>query len=361
MFACWAACLAAARLEAFCLLSWNTGGNGAADWSLASPQVQAIGRHLQALDPDAAVLLEIPADKTGLIPEFVSLFLPGYAYATNSGTDGYLRSVVLSRYPIARSRSWLDDAPLAPFGYKGKFTRDLFEAEIAAPGYPDAVHVFAVHLKNGSDPDSTARRAAEARAISNFFATAFLPSHPNGIYLLAGDLNEDFDRHPDSPVKAALANAATGLFLTRPTDAEGRSARTWSTRLPLLVARLDYVLPCGSLYAAIAAGEVFRLPEFDPPPAPLRSGDDVLASDHVPLRFVFRNPDNGPFDVRILRGKELRLEWKALPGYTYQVFRSPDLRSWRVVATFFQQSGRERTWTVPVADRTGFFKIRRIP
>src|SRR5436309_15675445 len=96
---------------------------------------------------------------------------------TNSGTDNFIRSVILSRFPITRSQSWLDGSSLSSFGYSGNFTRDLFEAEITVPNFTQPLHVFTTHLKALSDVDSAAKRAAEASAVSNFFVAGFLTTN----------------------------------------------------------------------------------------------------------------------------------------------------------------------------------------
>ena len=152
---------------------------------------------------------------------FVTAFRPGFYLATNSAADGFIRSVILSRFPIVASRSWLHGSDLTPFGYTASgFTRDLFEAQIAVPSFPQPLHVFTVHLKSGAgSADDANKRAAEAGAVSNFLVSAFLESNSLHPYLLTGDMNEDILRlatgsdTADSNVSPA---AATGLQLTTP-------------------------------------------------------------------------------------------------------------------------------------------------
>jgi hypothetical protein len=84
----------AARLAALSLLTYNVAGNGVADWSTNSPQVQAIGRQMAFLRPDVITFNEISFTNTWQMPSFVAALLPGYFLATNSGTDGFIRSVV---------------------------------------------------------------------------------------------------------------------------------------------------------------------------------------------------------------------------------------------------------------------------
>ena len=132
---------------ALTLMTWNVSGSGAADWSTNAAQVQAIGRQVAALNADIITFNGIPQAKTYEMTNFVSVWLPGYYLATNSGTDNLERSVIASRYPITRSQSWLSRSNLSNFGYSGVFSRDLFEAEVRLPGTAEPLHVFTLHLK----------------------------------------------------------------------------------------------------------------------------------------------------------------------------------------------------------------------
>src|ERR1017187_1337054 len=173
-------CLAAGRaagVPQITLLTYNVSGNGTTNWSTNAPQVQAIGRELIYLNPDIITFQEIPFTNTWQMANWVKAFLPGFFLATNSGTDGYIRSAIASRFPINRSTSWMARSNLTYFGYDGPFTRDLFEAEIAVPGFSQPLHIFTVHLKSAQDANSSAKRAAEAGAVSNFFATVYLPAN----------------------------------------------------------------------------------------------------------------------------------------------------------------------------------------
>jgi endonuclease/exonuclease/phosphatase family metal-dependent hydrolase len=279
-----------ARLTpALSVLNFNAMGNSDGDWTTNNAQVRALGRIVQFLNPDIITFQEIPMTNAGWsqMPAFVDTYLPGYHLATNSGTDGFIRSVIISRHPILRSQSWLDGADLNPFGYtNANFTRDLFEAEIAVPYFDDPVHVFTTHLKSGtSSSDDAARRAAEASAISNFFVNVFLPVHGERAYLLTGDLNEDIDvpaTGSQQPIQR-LVNDATGLRLTRPRNHVTASELTHSIQsVNGLTRRYDYVLPCGLLYTNMASNLVFRTDVLTPLPPNLFSNDSVTASDHPP-------------------------------------------------------------------------------
>ena len=221
---------------AFSYLTYNVHGNGLTNWSTNMWHVQAIGRQMQYLDPDIITFNEIPVTNncTAQMADFVTAFRPGYYLVTNSMDDGFIHSVILSRYPIVASRSWLHGAELAPFGYTNTnpapyFTRDLFEAEISVPGFPQPLHVFTVHLKSGQDADSAAKRAAEAGAVSNFFATVYLPANGQEPYVLSGDMNEDILRPPASDPRSLqrLISAPTGLQH----DDAGQSAHRQRTDL----------------------------------------------------------------------------------------------------------------------------------
>ena len=304
-----------APAAALSVLTYNTHGNMIEDWSTNSLQVRAIGRQMSYLNPDVITFQEIPLTNTYQMTNFVKAFLPGYSLATNSGTDGFIRSVIASRYPITRSTKWLDGANLDPFGFtNSNFTRDLFEAQIAVPGFVQPVHIFTTHLKSGnSSSDDAAKRAAEASAISNFFVTSFLTTNAAHPYLLTGDMNEDINRPStgsQQPIQR-LANSHTGLQLTTPLNPFTASEVTFSIQAASLTKRYDYVLPCGLLFSNILSSQVFRTDLLTPIPSGLQADDDKIASDHLPVMIVFSNPDNAPFSLISFPGpnNSLTLNW----------------------------------------------------
>jgi endonuclease/exonuclease/phosphatase family metal-dependent hydrolase len=351
-------------LSAFSLLTYNVSGNGTTDWSTNAPQVQAIGRQLLYWQPDIVTFQEIPFTNTYQMANWVKAFLPGHSLATNSGTDGFLRSVIASRFPIVRSQKWLDGASLTNFGYDGNFTRDLFEAEIDVPDYADHLHIFTTHLKALSDSASAARRAAEAGAISNFFVAVFLPANGQRPYALTGDLNEDINRPPSTsrqPIER-LVNTNTGLYLTTPVNPINGDDRTISIRATL-DARFDYILPGGLLFSNIATSQVFRTDLLSPTPPSLLPFDDKTASDHLPVLMVFNNPYAAPFRLRSVSLSEgtLSFSWETTPGSHYDVETSTDFRSWTGVATNLGATGPTFTWTTKAAEPMGFFRVHRLP
>lgn len=349
---------------AFSVLTYNTHGNHVEDWTTNSPQVRAIGRQMQYLRPDIITFQEIPFTNTHEMVNFVLAFLPGYQLATNSGTDGFIRSVILSRFPITRSQKWLDGADLAPFGYTAaNFTRDLFEAQIAVPGFPQPLHVFTTHLKAGtSSSDDAARRAAEASAISNFFVTVYLSTNALHPYLLTGDLNEDIAvpaTGSQQPIQR-LTNG-TGLRLTTPLS-QLSGGQTFSIR-STLNRRYDYILPGGLLFSNQVNSQVFRTDLLLDPPAPLLTNDNITASDHLPVLMTFANPYDRPFHLLSIAHSHaaLTLSWQSVPGQPYHLENSTNLLTWTWLLTNLVATNSTTTVTLRPLDGERFFRVHRPP
>jgi endonuclease/exonuclease/phosphatase family metal-dependent hydrolase len=351
---------------AFSLLTYNAHGNGVLNWSTNTAHVQAIGRQLQFLDPDIITFQEIPVTNNGTaqMTNFVAAFRPGFYLATNSTDDGFIRSAILSRFPIAASRSWLHGSSLVPFGYSNStFTRDLFEAEISVPGFPQPLHVFTVHLKSGQDTDSAAKRAAEAGAISNFFVTGCLATNALQPYLLTGDMNEDLMRPPASNPQSIerLTSGPTGLQLTTPFNPITRSELTFSIQdVDGLSHRYDYVLPCGLLFSNAVNSQVFRTDLLNPLPPNLNSNDDRVGSDHLPVLLIFGNPYRGSFRLlSIVRNDpSVVLSWQSVPGQRYQVQGSSNLANWSVLASGLTATGSVFDFTTNTVGPIRFFRVQ---
>ena len=354
---------------AFSCLTYNAHGNGLTNWSTNLWHVQAIGRQMQYLDPDIIVLNEIPVTNncTAQMVDFVTAFRPGYYLVTNSMDDGFIRSVILSRFPIISSTSQLHGSDLAPYGYTNTgFTRDLFEAQISVPNFPQPLHVFAAHLKSAQDADSSAKRAAEAGAVSNFFATVYLATNHLQPYVLCGDLNEDILRPPVSnPLSIQrLIGAPTGLQLTTPLNALTRSERTWSIQdAGGLTVRYDYILPCGLLFSNITSSQVFRTDLLTNPPPPLKTNDNATASDHLPVMMFFGNPYARPFHlISIARTNQaVALTWEAVPGQPYRVDVSSNLSAWSVLASNLLATNANCTFNTNATGDIQFFRVHRGP
>lgn len=353
---------------ALSVLSYNTHGNQIEDWSTNSLQVQAIGRQMSYLNPDVITFQEIPHTNVFQMTNFVKQFLSGYFLATNSGTDGFIRSVIASRFPITRSQKWLDGADLKPFGYTNEapngdnFTRDLFEAEISVPGFLQPVHIFTTHLKASGDLESRSKRAAEASAISNFFVTGFLTTNANRAYVLTGDLNEDIARPTGSEQTIQrLANAATGLQLTTPLNPFNGSELTFSIQAANMTRRYDYILPSGLLFSNIVSSQIFRTDLLNPLPAGVQTNDSKVASDHLPVLMVFGNPYNTQFQITstIWSNQLLTLNWQSTSGRHYRVESSTTLTNWNPASQTIIATGTNSTFTTNTAENFKFWRVNR--
>ncbi|NOS69809.1 MAG: hypothetical protein HOP33_07755 [Verrucomicrobia bacterium] len=356
----------------FSLLDYNTHGNAISDWTTNSLQVRAIGRQVQFLDPDIMTFQEIPMTNSGWahMGEFVAVYRPGFHLATNSGTDGFIRSAIISRYPITRSTSWLDGASLVPFGYSNSpsiFTRDLFEAVVSVPGFPQPLHIFTTHLKSGNSSSADAqRRAAEASAISNYFATGFLTTNSLHPYLLTGDMNEDIlipSTGSQQPIQR-LTNTPTGLHLTTPTNRFTGDSKTFSIQdSGGLSKRYDYILPSGLLYSNIASSQIFRSDLLNPVPPNLNSNDDKVASDHLPVFMVFNNPYDKPFRLlSIARSNaNVALAWQSVPGQPYRVETSTNLAAWTTLASNLVATNFTFNYATNLGEAERYFRIHRVP
>lgn len=349
----------------FSVLTYNTKGFGTTDWSTNAPQVQAIGRQLMYLQPDVVTFQEIPYTNRYQMVNWVVAFLPGYSLATNSATDGLLSSVILSRFPITRSKSWLHSANLDPYGYTtNDFTRDLFEAQIAVPGFAQPLHVFTTHLKAGTSSSQDAvKRAAEASVISNYFVTGFLTTNSARPYLLTGDLNEDL-AHPatgsQQPIQR-LTNG-TGLWLTTPVNPLSGGEQTYSIQ-GTLNRRYDYILPNQLLLSNMLSSQVFRTDLLASPPPPLLASDDETASDHLPVLMTFGNPYDKPFRLLGLTRSNLTvtMTWQSVLGQPYRVESSSNLTHWTVLATNLVATNSTFTYRTNLPDALSYFRVYRVP
>ncbi len=281
----------------FSVLTYNILGNGATGWTLTSPNVQAIGRQLSYLQPDVVGFQEVPEDFRLQMTNFIGTYLPGYFVAVGSSTGGGERSSVASRYPIVRSKSWLVNQDLTSFGYAGDFTRDLFEAQIAMPGFAQPFHCFTTHLKAFADETSATRRGAEARCISNFFVTAYQATNALRPCVLVGDMNEDIyePRTYEQQAVQTMTSTPTGLKVTDPRNPVTNDDDTWSAQNANPSIRFDYVLPNGILFSNLASGQVFRSDKVSPLVPPLLATDSATASDHYPVLLVFNSSYETPF------------------------------------------------------------------
>jgi hypothetical protein len=363
-------------------LTYNVDGNSVTgtdptNWAVTAPQVQAIGRELDYLNPDIIAFNEIPTAYKWQMTNWVNAFMPGFYLATNSIGDGFIQNYIASRWPIIRSQSWLSASNLANFGYtngSSSFTRDLFEAQIAVPGFSQPLHVFDAHLKSTTSggQDDADRRAAEASCVSNFFVKVFLTGtnklHP---YILSGDMNEDILRPETNnyvsgqPIQR-LISPPTGLLLTNPTNpftGAPTNDMTESVRASKLTVRFDYILPNALMYSNIISSQIFRTDKLFPVPPNLNSNDDRIASDHLPVLMVFRNPFANPFKlVSVTRNDPgLTLNWEAVPGQLYAVESSSNLLDWTTFATNLMGTNFSFTFSTNTTGAAQFFRVRKAP
>jgi len=352
------------------ILTYNVKGNGAADWSTNAAQIQAIARQLQYLQPDVITFNEIPNDLRHEMTNFVAAFLPGYQLAISPGNDFFICSAIASRFPITRATSWLDAADLKPFGYTNtatgladNFTRDLFEAEIAVPGFARPLHVFTTHLKattSGEFAESAAKRAAEAAAITNFFATNLFALYPYDPYVLTGDMNAN-DTNELAIQK--LVSPATGLTLTNPRNPVTGSINTFSTTTANPGSRLDYIFSGPLLYSNIKTSQVFRTDRLVPLPPNLNSNDCKVASDHLPVLMEFNNPYDQPFKLLSITrtNPTVTLQWQSVFGQSYRVEASPNLTTWSLLESNLVATGTNFTYSTNLHEPTHFFRVSRAP
>jgi endonuclease/exonuclease/phosphatase family metal-dependent hydrolase len=356
------------------ILQYNVEGNGSTDWSTNATQVQAIGRELTYLNPDIITFNEIPTTNLWQMTNWVTAFLPGYFLATNSFGDGFIQNVIASRFPITRSASHLHNSNLDQYGYtKSNFTRDLFEAQVAVPNWPLPLHVFLAHLKSTDSTtpqDDANKRAAEASAVSNYFAATFLTgtnaTHP---YVLDGDMNEDAffpdaDYVSGHPIQR-LTSAPTGLQMTIPINPVTHTDLTESIQYSLNT-RFDYILPCPLLFSNIAGSEVFRTDLLTNFPPNLNSDDDEIASDHLPVLMVFKNPFDTSFQLLSIArtNQNVTLAWESQNNRSYNIEASTDLFSWLPFATNIVTATTNASFiftTNDVSDPIKFFRIYRAP
>ncbi len=350
------------------VMTYNVKGNGAADWSTNAAQVRAIGRQLRYLDPDIITFNEIPHSQVWEMTNFVSAFLPGYYLATNSVGDGFIRSVIASRYPIVLSQSYLHGSSLAPFGYGGvsKFTRDLFLARVAAPGYAQPLDVYTTHLKatTTSPQDDADKRAAEARAITSFLQAAYARNggDSNGPrpYLLTGDLNEDVFR-PDTRRYTSgepIQTLTNGVDLRLMTPVQPATLQDFTISIQAsLNARFDYILPCGLLFSNVVASQVFRTDRLDSPPPPLLATDSRTASDHLPVLTVFANPYVFSLTGITRSDGGVTITWNSVTGQPYRVEASSNLASWQLLAAGLVATNGQMSFRANPDAHLRFFRV----
>jgi endonuclease/exonuclease/phosphatase family metal-dependent hydrolase len=194
--------------------------------------------------------------------------------ALMDGPDGERHVAVLSRRPLKRV---LQHRNLT-FPYLGgteAVKRGLLEVIFETEG--GEISVFAVHLKSrlteqAADPNSEARRAAEAGAVRDRILQRF-SSPVSARFVIAGDLNDG----PASRVMERLRarGATTVAELLQARDSRGESW-TYHYAREETYSRFDHILVSPALKAAVTGG-LARV--HDGPGVP-------EASDHRPVVVV---------------------------------------------------------------------------
>lgn len=344
------------------LMTYNVKGNGTTDWSTNTVQAQALGREIGYLNPDIITFNEIPYTNTWQMTNWVTAFMPGFYLATNSGTDGFIRSVIASRFPINYSHKWLDGADLNPFGYtNSNFTRDLFEAEINVPNWPLPLHVFVTHLKSSNTgyTDAAAKRAAEAACITNFFATNFFVLYPNHPFTLSGDMNES---DTNAIAIQRLISPAMTTRLTSPVNSISGSINTYSSASPS--ERIDYIFPCALLATNFSGDQVFRSDVLTPTPTNLLKSDSTNASDHLPVIITLNNPFNTSFRLLscVRSNQSVTLQWETATNRFFNIQTSSNLVDWSLLGSNLFATGTNLTFSAGNAPNPAqYFRVYRVP
>ena len=224
---------------------------------------------------------------------------------------------------------------------------------MVVPWLPQPLHVFNVHLKAFNDATNGPRRAAEARCISNWFATTYLTgAFKNDPYVLVGDMNEDIykPRSYEQDAIGTLISSPTGLKLTTPLNPITGSEKTWDSPSPTI--RFDYVFPSGLLFSnyVSASSLVFRSDLYDaqhPLPPGVSPNATLIATDHLPVMNVFNNP-YCPFQVLSATnsGSLVMLRWQSQIGTRYRVESSAGgFSNWTITASNLVATATNYTWT----------------
>jgi hypothetical protein len=226
------------------------------------------------------------------------------------------------------------------------------------------VHVFTTHLKatasSAEYADNAAKRAAEATAITNFFATNLFALYPYDPYTLSGDMNA---ADTNELAIQKLVSPAIGLVLTNPKNPVTGSINTYSTTTANPSERIDYIFPCPLLHSNLKTSQVFRTDRLTPLPPGLNSDDCKVASDHFPVLMVFNNPYDKPFKLfSVTRtNPAVTLRWESVLGQAYQVEASTDLTTWTTQASDLVAIGTNLTYSTNLDDAECFFRIHRLP
>jgi hypothetical protein len=192
--------------------------------------------------------------------------------------------------------------------------------------------------------------------------------HP---YILSGDMNEDILRPETSsyvtgqPIQR-LISPPTGLQFTSPTNpftGAPTNDMTESIRDSKLTVRFDYIMPCPLMFSNIIGSQIFRTDKLFPVPLNLNSNDDRVASDHLPVLMLFKNPYQNPFQLLsvIRNDPSVTLNWESVPGQPYTVESSSNLLNWTAFATNLMATNFTQTLNTNAPAGAQFFRVRKAP
>ena len=231
------------------------------------------------------------------------------------------------------------------------------------PGFARPLHVFTTHLKataSGEYEDNAAKRAAEAAAITNFFATNLFALYPYDPYTLSGDMNAS---DTNELCIQRLLGPTTGLRMTYPRNPVTGSLNTYSTATANPSSRLDYIFPGPLLYSNIKTSQVFRSSLVTPLPPGLNSNDSQVASDHYSVLMVFNNPYDKPFKLLSITrtNPTVTLKWESVFGQSYRVESSANLTTWLTQANNLVAMGTNFSYSTNLNDPLRYFRVLRVP
>lgn len=224
----------------------------------------AAGRIFEGVAPDITAIQEFNvtnngdyADRRDFVDRHFGTNFHYYAESNSLYPNG-----VISRWPILEAGVWNDPE---------LFDREFVWATIQIPG-ERLLHVVSVHIKAGSTDDDVARRIQEARALTNYIATTFSPSH---FVALCGDFNLT-DR--SETTLAILTNhfpytrTPCDQFGYKNTSRNREAPYDWIMPNPLLDA---HSVTTRILHIDFPEGAIFDSRLWNPPPSPILTNDSV--------------------------------------------------------------------------------------
>jgi len=163
-----------------------------------------------------------------------------------------------------------------------------------------------------------------------------------------------------------LLSAPTGLQFTSPTNpftGAPTNDMTESIRASKLTVRFDYIMPNALMFSNIIGGQIFRTDKLFPVPPNLTTNDDRIASDHLPVLMVFKNPYQNPFQLLSVTRADpaLALTWESVPGQQYSIEGSTDMAAWIPFATNLMATNFAQTFNTNTAGGSQFFRVRKVP